>query len=243
YLTMPSLGFKLMRYYIYDRLKWKKRIRSVQDSPNYDRLLESLLSYQEASSRYFTVFDLETTGFYPALGDEVISIGAVKIDLVEGRVLEESLYRIVRPIHKVPRFVRQLTGLSIGEIRAGCTFIEAFEEFMSFSKGTTLIAHPVKFDVYFLQTLARKWNLADYLPPYLDSEALAKELFPQSNPQLDSLIRKLNIERHERHHALNDARMTAELCLKMFDRLNIKANYEQEIRKRISRDNLVFGRK
>ncbi|WP_347549943.1 3'-5' exonuclease [Pseudalkalibacillus hwajinpoensis] len=209
----------------------------------YDRLFESLCSYHESSSRYFTVFDLETTGFYPVLGDEVISIGAVKIDLMEGRLLEESFYRIVRPIHKVPRFVRQLTGLSIGEIRAGWTFLEAFEEFMAFSKGTTLIAHPVKFDVYFLQTLVQKCGLPDYLPPYLCSEELAKDTLPQMNPQLDTLIRKLNIERYERHHALNDARMTAELFLKLFQELDIKNGYEQEIRDRIARDNLVFGRK
>ncbi|MBN8207869.1 3'-5' exoribonuclease [Bacillus sp. NTK071] len=240
---MSSIGFKLLRYYIYDRIRWKKRIKSDQSLPAYAQLTDSLQSYQESSSRYFTVFDLETTGFYPALGDEVISIGAVKIDLVEGCILEESFYRIVRPIHKVPRFVRQLTGLSIGEIRAGWSFIEALDDFLTFSRGTTLIAHPVKFDVYFLQTLSQKWDLPDYLPPYLDSEALAKEIFPKSNPQLDSLIRKLNIERHERHHALNDARMTAELCLKLFDKLDLKDNYEQEIRERIARDNLVFGRK
>lgn len=240
---MSSIGLKILRYYLYDRVKWQKKIKRDKSLPVYDRLQESLLLYQESSSRYFTVYDLETTGFYPAIGDEVISIGAVKIDLVEGRILEETFYRIVRPIHKVPRVVRQLTGLSIDEIRAGWTFIEAFEEFMAFSKGTTLIAHPVKFDVYFLQTLVQKWGLPDYLPPYLDSEALAKELFPRSNPQLDSLIRKLNIERHERHHALNDARMTAELCLKMFHKLDMKDGHEQEIRRRIARDNLVFGRK
>ncbi|WP_053216011.1 3'-5' exonuclease [Guptibacillus hwajinpoensis] len=240
---MSSIGFKLLRYYIYDRNRWKKRIKRDQSTPAFTRLIDSLRSYQESSSRYFTVFDLETTGFYPALGDEVISIGAVKIDLMEGCILEESFYRIVRPIHKVPRFVRQLTGLSIGEIKAGWTFIEALDDFITFSSGTTLIAHPVKFDVYFLQTLAQKWELPDYLPPYLDSEALAKETFPEINPQLDTLIRKLNIERHERHHALNDARMTAELCLKLFNELDLEADYEKEIRERIARDNLVFGRK
>ncbi|WP_273835213.1 3'-5' exonuclease [Guptibacillus sedimenti] len=240
---MSSIGFKLLRYYLYDRLKWQKKIKTDKTLPVYERLYDSLLLYQESSSRYFTVFDLETTGFYPAIGDEVISIGAVKVDLVEGRILEESFYRIVRPIKKVPRFVRQLTGLSIDEIRAGWTFIEAFEEFLSFSKGTTLVAHPVKFDVYFLQNLIQRWGLPDYLPPYLDSEALAKELFPRSNPQLDSLIRKLNIDRHERHHALNDAKMTAELLLVMFDKLDMNDGHDEEIRQRITRDNLVFGRK
>ncbi|WP_377888887.1 PolC-type DNA polymerase III [Alkalihalobacillus sp. R86527] len=240
---MPSIGYKLLRYMLFDRRKWKKKMKKEIDSPVYKRLQDQIPRHQSESLRYFTVFDLETTGFYPAIGDEVISIGAVKIDLVEGCILDDSFYRIVRPLNKVPRFVRQLTGLSIGEIRAGWSFLEAMEEFISFSEGTTLIAHPVKFDVYVLQSLVQKWDLPDYLPPYLDSEALAKEVFPSGNPQLDSLIRKLNIERHERHHALNDAKMTAELCLKLFNRLDVENSLEEEIIQRIQRENLIFGRK
>lgn len=226
-----------------DRRIVKEKMKKEVDSPVYERLQKTLPEHQPESLRYFTVFDLETTGFYPSIGDEVISIGAVKIDLVEGRILDETFYRIVRPLNKVPRFVRQLTGLSIGEIKAGWSFLEALEEFIAFSKGTTLIAHPVKFDVYVLQALVQKWGLPDYLPPYLDSEALAKEIFPSGNPQLDSLIRKLNIERHERHHALNDAKMTAELCLKLFSKLDVEKSLGDEVKERIERENLVFGRK
>ncbi|MFP3472896.1 hypothetical protein R0J90_22840, partial [Micrococcus sp. SIMBA_144] len=66
---MSSIGFKLLRYYLYDRLKWQRKIEKDKTLPVYERLYDSLLLYPESSSRYFTVFDLETTGFYPAIGD------------------------------------------------------------------------------------------------------------------------------------------------------------------------------
>ena len=57
------------------------------------------------------VFDLETTGFSPNNGDEIISFGG---DYAEGeKVIEgRSFYSLVNPKRKVPAHIVEFTGIS-----------------------------------------------------------------------------------------------------------------------------------
>lgn len=166
----------------------------------------------------FTVFDLETTGFFPKIGDEVISIGAVKINL-NHISFPEQFYEVVRPVKMPSKQIRELTGLSAAQIKSGKPFPSAMLNFLDFSRHTILVAHPASFDVHFLYELAKRWGLPPYLPRAVDSYELANYIFPKEKNSLDQLIFKLEVENKLRHHALNDAFMTAEIFSKLMDEL------------------------
>jgi DNA polymerase III epsilon subunit-like protein len=62
----------------------------------------------EAINRY-VVFDVETTGLFPARGDRVIEIGAVVLD--NGRVAQQ-FHSLVNPGRPIPKSVQKLHGIT-----------------------------------------------------------------------------------------------------------------------------------
>ncbi|WP_416150623.1 PolC-type DNA polymerase III [Salipaludibacillus sp. HK11] len=170
----------------------------------------------------FTVFDLETTGLFPKIGDEVLSIGAMKINIHHIQ-FPESFYEIICPV-KQPSFeVRDLTGLTLATINSGKSFPTGFLQFYEFAKGTVIAAHPASFDVTFLKKMALRWELPSFEPVVIDTYEMAQLIFPNSKNSLDELVNRFDIEEKERHHALNDAFMTSEVLKYLIDEL-IKRN-------------------
>ncbi|OIJ12811.1 hypothetical protein BKP35_09555 [Anaerobacillus arseniciselenatis] len=212
---IPSL--RVLKYLFYDRFstfyQQKKRmnphLRNIvsQQLAQYHVNLSLEQSLMETT---FTVFDLETTGFYPKLGDEIVSVGAIKMNVNEIK-FPEHFYEIVSPIGEVPNNIYSLTGLSEEQVSNGKTFDEVFSKFLKFSEGTVLVAHPASFDVNFLQVMAKRWQLGLFQPTFIDSYYIANYLRPKKNNKLDGLVSYFNIENKQRHHALNDAQMTAEV--------------------------------
>ncbi|WFT73206.1 3'-5' exonuclease [Halobacillus naozhouensis] len=164
----------------------------------------------------YTIFDLETTGFIPEIGHEIISIGAVRNHGLDSCHID-TFHHIIRPIRPVSEATLNLTGLTREQLATGRTFVNSLKHFLDFSRGSILVAHPAKFDVRFLQTMLKRWKLPEFTPPVIDSQMMAEWLFPAMKPQLDPLIKQFQIERRERHHALNDAMMTSELFCKLLD--------------------------
>jgi len=160
------------------------------------------------------VFDLETTGFFPHAGDEIISIGAV---LVHGeRIGDEKFYTLVNPRRDVPENIQQLTGITDEMVRAAPELLDALHDFLRFVRHRVLVAHGSGHDKRFLNSAlwrTSKINLAHRL---LDCIMLAKWLFPdRGRYDLDTLLADFGIEITRRHHALEDAVMTAHLWIKL----------------------------
>ncbi|MCA0982809.1 3'-5' exonuclease [Halobacillus yeomjeoni] len=194
---------KIRPYFQWNTYKQlEEKLNSHEPDPN--------IGQEHLKNLDFTIFDLETTGFLPEIGHEVISIGAVRLE-GQDACHRKTFHQIVRPVRRVNNHTLKLTGLTRDQLNNASPFIEAFSNFMEFSEGSVLVAHPAKFDMRFLQTMLKRWKLPDYNPPVIDSQKMAQWLLPNVRHQLDPLLRHLGIEKRDRHHALNDAIMTAEL--------------------------------
>ncbi|MBU9714846.1 PolC-type DNA polymerase III [Evansella tamaricis] len=215
--------FQVLKYFVYDFHRFKSyRLRFIWENK---RLFDQNLAvFQESQfSPYvmdlpldeitFTVFDLETTGFFPKIGDDVIAIGAMKINL-KNMKFPEHFYEIIKPFKEPSEDVLELTGLTRDEVKNGKSFPDAFANFLLFSHNTVLVAHPASFDVPFLQIQAKRWGFPNYSPKYIDSYEMAQVLYPHENQSLDDLLSRFEIEKKNRHHALHDADMTAKLFQK-----------------------------
>lgn len=189
--------------------------------PSYSNLNQALESYRQPvmntenfMTNEFTVFDLETTGFFPDIGDEILSIGAIKIK--EGHVLfDETFYKVVKPIHTVSKATRKLTGLTTEDLVRGTPLPDAIQDFLTFSQGSILVAHPASFDISFLRKVLHKWELPPFETVYVDSFLVANSLYPDEKNFLDQLVSRFNIPKRLRHHALYDAIMTAEIFIQL----------------------------
>lgn len=201
--------------------------------PEYDYAVTSIERFVESQkglmkedlrSCTFTIFDLETTGFFPNMGDEIISIGAIKVKNFE-ILYDEAFYTIMKPINKIPKTVEELTGLS-GEILAKAqSFPVGIRKFLDYCEGSILVAHPATFDIEFMKTVLNQWNFPNFSVDFLDSHLIANDLYTGERNYLDNLVERFKISERERHHALNDAVMTANVFIKLlqqYDRSFIK---------------------
>jgi len=167
----------------------------------------------------FAVVDLETTGFYQHLGDEIISIGAVIIE--DGQIkTDKTFHELVDPHCRVPDEIQQLTGIQ-PEMLAGCpSFFEVMQPLLRFIDRSVIVGHNVAFDLGFINPRLKKYCHAHIDNQTIDTIVLAKFLGIRSRGfSLDDLLTFYGIESIGRHTALGDALMTAEVFLRLVSEL------------------------
>jgi DNA polymerase-3 subunit epsilon len=157
------------------------------------------------------VFDLETTGFYPTNGDEIISFGAVMFrggELVES----ESFYSLVNPKRKIPKAIIELTGITNEMVEDAPDLMQVLHDFMEFVGRRLLIAHASGHDKQFLNAALWRTSKVNLNHRVLDTMMVAKWLEPNlAGYSLDELLESCCIPITGRHHALQDSIMTAKL--------------------------------
>ena len=124
------------------RRPWRLEIGSrpeLYDFDLFDLPEESLASQdRRLSDLAYTVFDTETTGFDPAGGDEIVSIGAVRV--VNGRLLRhETFERLVDPRRSVPARSVAVHGITTDMLRGQPTMDEVLPLFARFAEDTVLV--------------------------------------------------------------------------------------------------------
>ena len=184
--------------------------------------------YSLDSSR-FVVFDTETTGFHYNKKDEIISVGAVAIE--NGLITESSFSQFVNPNRLIPAIATEITGIT-NEMVANCPdVLTVLDNFLEFKGLSPLIAHTASFDLNFINIKLRKYCGQRLNAPIIDTLILAQLLFPKEENlrSLDSLAQHYDIDLSERHTALGDALITAQIYTKMlgglFD-LGIETTYQ-----------------
>lgn len=226
---MLPIDIQILKYVLFEKHIYDRKIKPYFRWAGYQRVKHILEAYQPDSDLMdsplldtpFTIFDLETTGLMPQIGHEVLSIGAIQVKGLK-HCRTERFYQVIRPIQPVSNHTLELTGLTRQSIKNASPFIDGFQKFLEFSKDSILVAHPANFDMGFLQTMLKRWKLPKYQPFVIDSQKIAKWLLPDVNHTLDALLHYFEIEQMIRHHALNDAIMTAELFENLLKELNKK---------------------
>ncbi|AXI38766.1 DNA polymerase III subunit epsilon [Bacillaceae bacterium ZC4] len=165
------------------------------------------------------VLDLETTGFFPEKGDQILSIGAVK---VHGMQIEEkhTFYSFVQYEGEIPVDVKKLTGIVEEDVRAAPPISEVLIRFYQFAENRTLVAHHANHEKNFL-TKANKEHFRIPFKHRIVDTAMLFQLVQREQiaVSLDECCRFFSIPVQKRHHALEDAKMTAAIwCeyVKMF---------------------------
>jgi DNA polymerase III epsilon subunit len=182
--------------------------------------LDASLDVPLASLTY-TVFDLETTGLNPSEGDEIIEIGAVRV--VNQRVRRaETLHQLVAPTRRISASSQEVHGLTPAMLAGQPSLPAVMPGFYGFTEGTVLVAHNAAFDMRFLELSEARTGLR-FEHPVLDTLLLSAVVHPeQGSHRLDAIAQRFGLPVVDRHHALGDALLTAEVWLRLMPLLHDK---------------------
>lgn len=171
----------------------------------HDRALDSLS---------FTVFDTETTGLNPAGGDEIIEIGATRI--VNGKLLRAECFdQLVDPGRSIPEAGIAIHGIRPDMVRGQPAIAAVLPVFHAFVADTVLVGHNVAFDLRFLKLKEAATGVV-FSQLVLDTLLLASVVHPNAEGQsLEAIAARLGVSVSDRHRALGDAMVCAQVFLKL----------------------------
>lgn len=177
-----------------------------------DKKVPDISDIKDAS---FVVFDLETTGL-SKYKDRITEIGAVKV--CNGKITEEY-NQLVNPEMVISEKITDITGIT-NEMVEDCPKIkEVMGDFLKFCGDSILVGQNTDFDVGFIKENCFRMGI-EFSPLYLDTLPMARALFSDMKKfSLDKIARKLEIPAFNHHRASDDARATAQIFIKMFDRI------------------------
>jgi DNA polymerase III epsilon subunit family exonuclease len=162
------------------------------------------------------VLDVETTGFRPDEGHEIIELAAQKF--ARTSVLDEftALLRASKPLD--PEVV-QIHGIT-DELLAteGKAAADVLPKFLDFIGRHTLVGHNIGFDLGFLNAHLRRLGLQPIANPTMDTVEIAKRLLILPSYSLEKVALYLKVPQPQAHRALADVNTTRQVLLKLFER-------------------------
>jgi DNA polymerase-3 subunit epsilon len=162
------------------------------------------------------VLDTETTGLDPAT-HRIIEIGCV--ELINHVPTGRQFHRYLNPERAGDARAFDVHKLSDEFLRGQPCFREVAGEFLDFLGEDQLVIHNAEFDMNFVNSELRRAE-RPLLPlnRAIDTILIARQKYPGAQASLDALCRRFEIDltvRAERHGALIDARLLAQVYLEL----------------------------
>ena len=153
--------------------------------------------------------DIETTGLNPKK-DKIIEIG---VRLFDGNRIESEWDSLINPHCHIPEFITGLTGITNEMVRNAPGIQDILGDLAAFIGTAPILGHNIRFDLSFFE----KYNLFP-VNTSLDTYEMAAVLMPSaSRYNLGALARELIVPQNVQHRALDDARTTHLVFLRLLD--------------------------
>ncbi len=167
----------------------------------------------------YTVFDTETTGLNPDGGDEIISIGAVRI--VNNRIVYQDVFEeLVNPKRDIPVASYRIHGINYEMVMEKDPIERVLPRFRQFIADTVLLGHNIAFDMKMLKVKEKSTGIR-FNNPTLDTLLLSAMLHPvHEQHDIENIAKRLGVNIIGRHTALGDAITTAEIFKRLIPILN-----------------------
>ena len=187
----------------------------------------------------YAVVDLEATDAHSS-ENKIIQIG---IALVEGGKIVETYSTEVNPHESLLPRISELTGLSDKQLKSAPDFSEVASEVRKLLTDSVFVAHNARFDYGLLEKSFLNAGLEFNEMLRVDTVDLARVFYPTFEKYgLEALSEKLDLAHDHPHAAVSDAYATAELLIRIEEKIQKLPRSVLEELLRHS-DNLLFESK
>ncbi len=196
------------------------------------------------SGTTFVVFDTETTGFNAGGTDQMIEIGAVKIK--DGNIIDR-FDELIDPGRHIPDKITALTCITDDMVKGKDNEENVTKRFLAWTGDLPMVAHNAKFDISFISSAMKKYNLGEFQNMVIDTLELSRAIDTgYSRHSLSALVKRYNVpwEEDAHHRADYDAEGTAYVFHKMISKLTMQnLSKISDLDKLIPKDEIYkFGR-
>jgi DNA polymerase-3 subunit epsilon len=167
------------------------------------------------------ILDLETTGFQRRNDDvvgshRIIEIGCVEV--INNKITGNEFHAYVNPHRDVDVKATRVHGLTRSFLKDKPSFEEISNDLLNFIRDSHIVIHNAPFDTAFLNSefkRLKKEEQPNGVFLVTDTLDLARKAFPGERNDLNSLMKRYNIQTpRDKHGALIDAQILAMLYTK-----------------------------
>lgn len=164
------------------------------------------------------VFDTETTGL-STKQDRVIEIGAIRLD--GGKMIRDLSYQsLVNPGIPIPQTSTQIHHIKDEDVAGAPNFPAAMAAFAAWAGPAVVMGYSVGFDLAILKSEHERCGLAWRRPRSIDVRHLVQLAAPSlPDLSLETVASWLDVEAVDRHRALGDAILTAQVFAALVPKL------------------------
>jgi DNA polymerase III subunit epsilon len=164
----------------------------------------------------FVIIDMETTGFSPRQGDEILAMAAAKT--ISG-IVKETYFTFVCPEKAIPPHISALTGIQTKDVLHAPRLGEALRSFLSFLHGGVMIGYHIGHDLSFLRHFLWMYYRTKWTTRFFDMQPIVEMILRCSCPTLDKALQYYGIPCEKRHTADGDVEAMAKLWKVLFEEL------------------------
>ena len=174
------------------------------------------------------VLDTETTGLSVKEGHRIVEIGCLEFEnLVPTK---KNFHCYINPERKVSEQAFEVHGYSDDFLSKQKKFVEIADDFLKFIDGKRLVIHNAEFDIGHLNNELSILGKKKIENEIIDTLVLARNKFPGSPANLDSLCKKYRIDNSKRikHTALVDCDLLAKVYINLLDQKEPTLDFKTE---------------
>jgi CBS domain-containing protein len=162
--------------------------------------------------------DTETTSL-DARSGRILEIGALGI--ANGKLAPDLCFSsLVNPHEAIPPESIAIHGITDADVKPSDGFVEVYKRYREFAGAHVVLGYALSFDFAMLRREHERAGLTWSPPQFLDVRELVRCLQPDlPNDSLETVASWLGIAVVDRHRALPDARLTAEVFLALLPQL------------------------
>jgi DNA polymerase III subunit epsilon len=179
------------------------------------------------------ILDTETTGLNVKDGHRIVEIGCIELDnLIPTK---QTFHCYLNPGRKVSEKAFEVHGYSDEFLSKQKKFSEIVDDFLKFIEGKKLVIHNADFDIGHLNNEMLILGKDKIKNEVIDTLILARDKFPGSPINLDSLCKRYRIDnsRRTKHTALIDCDLLAKVYINLLDQKEPTLDFQNENKTKI----------